>query len=347
MVLIATVLWIAWSIVDTLLIFSLAGLIAYLLAPTAYWLSQKKVPFFKRNLPWGISVFLAYLFAVGIFCLIVLSIAPAIASQIQSLTTSAPGYWKSIESSFGKLRIWYLRLHVSPIVQYRLRHLAVKSAKKIMPVLSSFAAGLVGGIFKLFSALVIFLLAILVSLYILLDLENIKSYFFEIFPGDWKKDTENLSREVGRVVGGFIRGNILLSVVVAAASYAGLLFLNFFGIHFHYALLAALTAGIMYPIPFIGFWIPRLLAPILAFFQPGGWTALISVFSVLAGVGLAVDYWISPKVLGENVGISPLMVLLVVFAGGELFGIWGLLLGIPAAAVFRLIFVYLRKRVTI
>ncbi len=346
-VLISGVIWIAWSIVDTLLIFSLASLMAYLLAPAAYWFSRKKIPFIKKNLPWGISVFLAYLLAIGGISLIVFLIAPGVAAQTQSLISASPGYWKNIEDSFGKLRIWYHRLHISPLVQSSLKQYGAKAIEKISPAVSSFAAGLAGGIFKVFSALIIFLLAILVSLYILLDLENIKSYFFELFPGDWKTDTKNLSREVGHVVGGFIRGNIILSFVVAAASYIGLLILNLFGIHFHYALLAALVAGLMYPIPFLGFWIPRLLAPIVAFFQPGGWSAVISVFAVLTGIGLAVDYWLSPKILGGNVGISPLMVLLVVFAGGELLGIWGLLLAIPAAAILRLLFIYLRKRVTI
>lgn len=339
--------WLIWNLFTTVLIFSLASLIAYLVTPAIAWLSARSFPLTRKKIPWSFSVLVTYFAIAGLFVAILLVFAPMIISQAETLAASSPQILQKIDDSMGKLQGWYLKLHIPQRIEDRLEVYGESVAEKVAPVISNVAANLAGGILKVVAAVVVLIAAFLVSLYIALEEKNIKRHFLEMFPHSWRSDTEELMHNVGHVVGAFIRGEIFLSLTVGIGSYAGLLLLRLFGVPFEYALLSATVVALLYPIPFIGVWAPRILVPLLAYFQPGGWFAAAAVFVVLTGFGLVVDNAVLPVVMGKGVGISPLMVLLVVFAGGELFGIWGLILSVPFAAVIRLIFFYLQKHVTI
>jgi len=320
---------------------------AYLLSPVVAWLSSKNFPLTQKKIPWSFATLVVYFLAVGIFSALLLLLVPLLFAQIEQLASSFPIYLQNAENSFEKLKIWYVKLHIPPSVEANLKLFGKSILEKTIPVLSSIGVHLVGGMLDVVAAFFVFLSAFLVSLYIVLDEKNIKSHFLEIFPKSWQEDTEELMINVGHVVGAFIRGEIVVSFIAGAASYFALLLLKLAGIQFQYALLSGTLIAFLYPIPFIGVWLPRLLIPMLAYFQLGNGLFAILIFGALTGVGIVVDNVVLPAVMGKGVGISPLIVLLAIFAGGELFGIWGLILGVPAAAVLRLIFLYLQKRITI
>ncbi|MGD1068390.1 MAG: AI-2E family transporter [Vulcanimicrobiaceae bacterium] len=108
--------------------------------------------------------------------------------------------------------------------------------------------------------------------------------------------------------------------------------------HFPFALLVALICAIGYAVPFVGMLVAQIVAALLAIPQGTGMVLWVTIAIFL--VGRIGDNLLVPKVMAESLGVSPITVMFAVFAGGELFGVPGLLLGIPAAALLRVLFGY-------
>jgi hypothetical protein len=117
--------------------------------------------------------------------------------------------------------------------------------------------------------------------------------------------------------------------------------LGFSGIiGFKFALLLGILCGIAYAVPFIGQVFAQVLAVVLA--APQGGQMVIWVSLIVFGVARFADNLLVPKIMSEAVGVSPIVVMFSVFAGGELFGVAGLLLGIPAAALIKVAWQFVR-----
>jgi predicted PurR-regulated permease PerM len=109
-------------------------------------------------------------------------------------------------------------------------------------------------------------------------------------------------------------------------------------LHFTFALLVAVICGLGYAVPFVGMIVAHILAAVLA--APQGGPMIASVTIVIFLIARIADNLLVPKIMSNSVGVSPIGVMFAVFAGGELFGIPGLLLGIPAAALIKVLFKY-------
>ncbi|MDQ6823758.1 MAG: AI-2E family transporter, partial [Candidatus Eremiobacteraeota bacterium] len=128
-------------------------------------------------------------------------------------------------------------------------------------------------------------------------------------------------------------GQIIVSAITGAAIalVTGLL-------GFKFALLLGLISAIAYAIPIVGMLAAQILALVIA--APQGLGIVIMVQVTMFVVARISDNVLVPKVMGESVGVSPIGVMFAVFAGGELFGLPGLILGIPAAALIKLLWRY-------
>jgi len=107
---------------------------------------------------------------------------------------------------------------------------------------------------------------------------------------------------------------------------------------FKFALLLGILSAIGYAIPIIGMLVVQLIALMLS--APQGVFMVIAVQAIVFGIARISDNVLVPKIMGGTVGVSPITVMFAVFAGGELFGLPGLILGIPAAAIARLFWRY-------
>jgi predicted PurR-regulated permease PerM len=155
----------------------------------------------------------------------------------------------------------------------------------------------------------------------------------EFVPPRKREQTGLLFDEIASIFGHFVAGQAFLCAVVGLVVYVTLLPLQF-----HFALLVAVICGIGYAVPFVGMIVAQVLAAILA--MPQGGAMVVSVTLAIFVVARIADNLLVPKVMSQSVGVSPIGVMFAVFAGGELFGIPGLLLGIPAAALVKVLFKY-------
>jgi predicted PurR-regulated permease PerM len=111
-----------------------------------------------------------------------------------------------------------------------------------------------------------------------------------------------------------------------------------FPAHFSFALLVAVICALGYAIPFVGMIVAQIIAALLA--VPQGTGMVIWVTVAIFVVARVADNLLVPKIMAQSVGVSPIAVMFAVFAGGELFGLPGLILGIPAAALLKVLFGY-------
>jgi predicted PurR-regulated permease PerM len=138
---------------------------------------------------------------------------------------------------------------------------------------------------------------------------------------------------VTETFGSFIMGQVLVSAITGIAVAVLSAFLGF-----KFSLILGIITAVAYAVPVIGMLIAQAIAIVLCAPQ-GGWMILwIQVIMfVMARIS---DNVLVPKIMGQSVGVSPIGVMFAVFAGGELFGIPGLLLGIPAAALVKILWRY-------
>ena len=182
------------------------------------------------------------------------------------------------------------------------------------------------------NAIVIGVTAIVLSYYFLVNAEDIRKFYLSLFPERSQDKATFLAREVGRVFGGFVGGQIILS------AFCGLF--TFFGLELvqsDYAVLLGILTGLLYAIPYLGVFAAFTLGGILGLLQ--GWEVALWTMGIILVVTRIADTVLVPKVMGESVGVSPMAIIFAVFAGGELAGLWGLILAIPVAALFKVVWV--------
>jgi predicted PurR-regulated permease PerM len=177
---------------------------------------------------------------------------------------------------------------------------------------------------------VIGITGVVLSYFLLAHSTEIRDSFYSLFPDRAQEKAQTFAREVGRVVGGFIFGQLVLSTFCGVASSIALLLCGS-----EYALLLGVLTGLLYAVPYLGIFVAILLGALLGSLQ--SWTMAIITVGIIFIVTRIADLLLVPKVMSESVGISPMAIIFAVFAGGELFGVWGLVLAIPAAAVFKVI----------
>ena len=160
---------------------------------------------------------------------------------------------------------------------------------------------------------------------------NVRRQVLGLFPARRRAKVGTIIDELDKVIGGFIRGQLIDGAIVGL-----MIFVMLEATHVPYALLIGIAAGILNFIPYagavIGFFPSVLLA--LAYNGPGNALLVALLFSVIQQID---GNFVAPRVLKENVGLSPLYIILAILIGSELFGILGTFLAVPIAAMLRVL----------
>lgn len=184
------------------------------------------------------------------------------------------------------------------------------------------------------SALAIFNLLLLpfIVFYISVDLPNIHGFFRALFPITKRSKVERVCREIDGYVSSFVRGQAIVCTVLFALYALGL---GFVGVDLW--LLLAAIAGFGNMVPYLGTALGLFFSCIMAVVTFGDVSHVVWVMAVFAIVQFLEGMVITPRIMGESIGLSPLIIILSLFAGGQLFGLLGIFLAIPAAATLRVL----------
>lgn len=310
----------------TISIFLIAAFIAFGVQPACSWLRRRGVP--KPLAIAIVFVVLLLLIAIGLVVIVPLTVF-----QLQSLIVNMPVYVASLQSWLLASQAWLQDripgLHLSQstfnVAQFGSQRLAAL-ATGTLTSLGAIVIGTATAFFVAFSAIVL-------SFFFLLNDQQIVDGFTSLFPLRRRETARKLAREITETFGSFISGQVLVSAItgIAVAVLSAL-------IGFKFSLILGIVTAVAYAIPVIGMLIAQGIAIVLCAPQ-GGWM-ILWVQVIMFAMARVSDNILVPKIMGQSVGVSPIGVMFAVFAGGELFGIPGLLLGIPAAALIKILWRY-------
>jgi predicted PurR-regulated permease PerM len=317
--------WVAKLIPHTLAIFALATFVGFGARPAVKRLEQLRMP------RW-LAISIIYLILILVVAVVLLIVIPMAVDQSRSLITNAPLYVSIVQSWLTNARD---ALAVrSPTLQIPRVNIAESTAQG----LGTFASGALSsiGAIVIDAATWVFVAfaAIVLSFYFLLNDEQLAEGFAMLFPVRRRATARKIVTEVTDVFGRYILGQLIVSaatgIVIAGFTAA---------IGFKYSLIIGLISAVAYAVPVLGMLIAQVAAFVLSAPQ-GGWM-MLWVQVIMFGMARVSDMVLVPKVMGTSIGISPIGIMFAVFAGGELFGFWGLIFGIPAAALVKILWRYL------
>ena len=297
--------------------FYFAFAIAYLGSPIVSLLEAKQVP---RPL----AILLLYAIFLVFVASVVYALLPSLQRELEHMLERLPETTRQLETlPQGFLSRWERRW--LPASLQEAADLVIRQAQSWIEGLAFRVAQVLMGLLSRLADLV---LAPFLAYYILKDRDRLAKASLSWLPTQARKDALELCSRVNKVVGRFVRGQLIVSVVVGGLVALGLSLLGV-----RYALFLGVLAGLFDIIPYFGPVLGAIPALVLAFLRDP-LTALWTLLMFVAVQQLEGSV-LSPKIVGEQVGLHPLTVIFSVLAGGELLGVTGMLLAVPAAATVK------------
>jgi predicted PurR-regulated permease PerM len=317
---VAAALALLWALQGVLLPFVAAVALAYLLDPVAGRMERLGL-----SRPLATAVITAGFFAV--IALVVLAGAPVAYRQAVGFAARVPDY---VEKLREPALLLFERLLAGTGVARNidLGAAATASGGRIAEILGGALAGLVGSGLAVFNAFSLAIITPVVAFFLLRDWDGIVRRVDGWLPPRRAETIRGLAREIDGVLAGFVRGQMM--VAAAMGIYYGL-GLTVLGVEF--GLLIGLTAGLLGFVPYVGAGIGAAAGLTVAIIQ--FWPNYAMPLAVLAvfAVGQAIDGLVlTPKLVGDRVGLHPVWIIFALMAGAALFGFVGLLLAVPVFA---------------
>ena len=305
--------------------FILGAAIAYLANPLVRKLEERQVP---RSA----AIVLVYLGFAVVVSVLFYAFVPSLIAELNQVLARLPRETNKIEDltrgAVGDLK----RLPLPVNLQEAINNMIQRSEQLIQ----QFARQLVDFLVGIFSKLVWFSLAPVLAYYILLDWDAIGQRWLAAVPESFRPAFVLLVQEIDGVLTGFVLGRLIISLVVGALITIGLVLLDV-----QFAVLLGLIAGIFDLIPYLGPILGGIPAVMLAFLK-SPWKALWVAF-LFAAVNQLEAVILSPRILGVRVGLHPVVTIFALMAGGNLFGVGGILLAVPAAATLRVVLAFIGR----
>lgn len=308
--------------------FMLAVAIAYVMAPMVGSLERRGI---KRL--WAILA--VYTAMAAVTTVGVLRVLPPALGDLQRLAAELPAYSAGARNYIDHWRDHYQNADLPDGLRRALDGFIAEAERRTSAQIS----GILAGAFHLLEGVFSVTLAPFLAFYLLKDLEEIKHRVMGTIPRAWRTDVICLLRSLDRVLAGFVRGELLLGLLVGtlfgiACQLLGLGYPIILGALAGIAELVPIVGPFLGAIPAVG--VAALHSPVLALE-----TALASTaIQQLEGAVLA------PAIMGESVGLHPLAVMFAILAGGYLGGLWGMVLAVPLAGVIRVGWLFLCHKLT-
>lgn len=300
--------------------------LAYLGDPLADRLEAVKIR--GRHVPRAVAVSLVFVAIFSLITLFLLILIPQLEAQITNLLKRAPDYLNWVRTNV----LPWVKAHLP--VQGQLTDLGT-----IRDALSAhwqqaggLVTGLIGSVSKsgltLLGWLANLLLIPVITFYLLRDWDEIMAGMRGLLPRDSADTWTGLAREADDVLSAFLRGQLAVMAGLALLYVIGL---SLIGLDF--ALLIGLIAGLVSFVPYLGLIVGVAIAGVASVLQFQGPEGLLWVAVVFVVAQAIEGTVLTPKLVGDRIGLHPVAVIFAVMAGGQLYGFFGVLLALPVAAV--------------
>ena len=312
--------WLLYALGNILTPFIVAAVLAYVLNPLVEWLQKKKI---KR----GPASMIVMVLALLLLLLLMLIIVPMLLNQFNNMVSRFPQIVDFIQN---KLLPWlnnaagdYMQIDQDSVVAWLQSHTGEMSNTLTdwMPTLMRQSGNVISSVTNL-------ILLPLLLYYFLLDWKRWSYGISALVPRRFIDFYSRITSNMDEVLGEFLRGQLMVMLIMGLVYGIGLMLV---GLDSGFAI--GMIAGILVFIPYLGAFTGLLLATVAALLQFGTWNGLIMVW-VIFGIGqLLESFLITPKIVGDRIGLSPFWVIFSLMAFGQLMGFVGMLVGLPLAAV--------------
>jgi predicted PurR-regulated permease PerM len=311
----------------------LALIFYYLLRPVLRLLERFKIPRI-----WGILII--FLGGIGLLTLLSVLVFPFLRDQFQNLIEEFPDYFMRLLNNIDQL------LRTSFIGDYytesnfNIEALIATLPTNIAETLQDTVAGIISRVTGWISAVTGVILSIVIVpfilFYLLKDGDKLPGYFLKLLPPRFREDTKEVLQEADQQLGAYIQGQLIVAFCIGVMVYIGFLIIGM-----DYALLLGALAMVTSIVPYIGPAIAITPAAIIALVTSP--FMLVKLAIVWTVVQLVEGNLISPQVMEKTMYIHPVTIIFVLLTAGSLFGVVGVILGIPMYALLRVIVSHLYK----
>ncbi len=316
---VGTTFYFLFLVRDVVLSFLAGGVLAYFLYRPVLWLEGKG---FKRV--WAIlSIYLVVIIAAGIILWLTI---PNLIGELSNLASLLPQYENQLQNFIDRLNGMQVQGRIGEIIaQY-----TGKLENSIYAALNS----IVSSLYNLLNKAILVIFAPIMAFYIIKDWELIKHNMAGFWPPGTRREMGALMARIDRVIIELCKGYLIIAAMVglligAAAALIGV----------PYPLLIGVIGGLGELIPYFGPFLGGIPAVGLALSH--SLNEALYMLAALVVIQQLEGNIITPRLIGERVGIHPLLMVFALLAGGKLMGIWGMLIAVPLAATLKIIGSYL------
>ena len=316
-----------YSISEILFPFIFGMLVAYFFDPIVRKLERKGV---NRALASGGIILL---FTASLISLVALTV-PILSNQAQQLAEALPEYYEKIEDDIIpeiERRIY----DISPEIAEQAKIEAEKQSdfNKIKDTVAKYVGKILSSGSWLFNLLSLIFITPIVSFYILRDWANFKEEVDDLLPRQYKDTIQEQILKIDQTVSAFLRGQLNVCLILGtyyaiALSIAGL----------NFGLLIGFAMGLLCFIPFVGVIVGAVIGLSVAYFQFDDDTTRIAIIAAIFIIGQVVEGNIlTPKIVGDKIGVHPAWLIFGMLAGGSLLGLTGVILSVPLTAIINVL----------
>ncbi len=299
--------------------FLIGAMLAYVGKPAVSWMERKRVP---RT----VGALLVMLVALVLLLALLLVLAPLVHNEFSLLAKRLPELAAGLYAQFAP----WLNEKFGIQLQFDLdsiKQLIADNLDSAQAVSLKVLTGLKAGGMMVVGILINLVLIPVVMFYLLRDWSRIVRRLDELTPRRWLAKVRTMATEIDNVLGEFLRGQLSVMGVLAIYYAVGL---TLAGLQF--ALSIGILTGLLVFIPYVGFGLGLILGVLAALLQWNGWPGFAAVVAVY-GIGQLLEgYVLIPWLVGDRIGLHPLVVIFALLAFGELFGFAGVLLALPVSA---------------
>jgi len=292
---------------DILLIVLVAIILAAAINGPVSWLQ-------KHRIPRLLGVIFIYLFILLLVASIVTLVFPPLSEQVKQLATHFPEFMEKI--SLNVQELWG---------KYQTESNLQALLDKLSNNLSQAASNIFGTIINLFGGLFSAVVVLVISFYLAVQERGVRKLLVSLTPQEHQHYLSDLIDRIQIKIGNWLRGQLLLMLIVGILVFIGLYFLGV-----EYALTLALVAGILEIVPYAGPIMAAVPAVILAFTQSPLLALLVVILYII--VQQLENYVLTPQIMKKAVGLNPIVIIIVMLIGAKLAGVMGIILSVPLTA---------------
>jgi len=287
-------------------------------------------------MPRPIAVILVMLLLLAVLVALVLLVVPVLQKEIPLLQDHIPTLLTNLNEMLSPLLQEHgIKINLNPASVKKMMA-DQYTASQNWAWKSVLASAKVGGTAVL-GWLTTLILIPVVLFYLLLDWRRLLRLMVSAIPRRWARKTIDMATEVDQLLAQYLRGQFLVMLILAIYYSCTLAVAGF-----DLALPIGILTGLLIFIPYVGFGIGLILALIAGLLQFGGFHGLIPI-AIIYGFGQVLEgFFLTPKLVGERIGLHPLMIIFALLAFGQLFGFVGVLLALPSSAILSVAVTHLR-----